>query len=95
MPGQAGNNHPTSIPTGVYKTRDGQINIATTGQPTWPRFCKAIDRRTSREDPDYESALRSKNRDALNADIEAVMASRTSAEWIERLNAQGVACGPI
>ena len=28
VPGQAGNNHPTSIPTGVFKTKDGYINIA-------------------------------------------------------------------
>jgi crotonobetainyl-CoA:carnitine CoA-transferase CaiB-like acyl-CoA transferase len=36
---QAGNNHPTSIPTGVFKTKDGYINIATAGQKTWQRFC--------------------------------------------------------
>ena len=39
---QAGNNHPTSIPTGVFKTADGHINIATTGQTIWERFCKAL-----------------------------------------------------
>src|SRR5438309_6882222 len=38
---QAGNNHPTSIPTGVFKTKDGYINIATAGQKTWQRFCEA------------------------------------------------------
>jgi len=42
---QAGNNHPTSIPTGVFKTSDGYINIATTGGRIWERFC-AGDRRT-------------------------------------------------
>src|SRR5688572_18746646 len=41
VPQQAGNNHPTSIPTGVFKTTDGHINIATTGQAIWERFCKA------------------------------------------------------
>jgi formyl-CoA transferase len=96
VPRQAGNNHPTSIPTGVYKTKDGHINIATTGQPTWERFCKAIDAPQLLSHPDYASAsLRSKNRDALNAEIDKAMATRTSAEWIDRLNAESVACGPI
>jgi crotonobetainyl-CoA:carnitine CoA-transferase CaiB-like acyl-CoA transferase len=96
VPGQAGNNHPTSGPTGVYKTKDGHINIATTGSPTWVRFCKAIDGEHLIEHPDYKTnALRLKNRDALNADIEKTLASDTSASWIERLNAAGVAAGPI
>ena len=42
---QAGNNHPTSIPTGVFKTKDGHINIATTGQKIWQRFCETAERR--------------------------------------------------
>ena len=96
VPRQAGNNHPTSIPTGVYKTKDGHINIATTGQPTWLRFCKALGAERFTKQPDYETAaLRSKNRDALNAEINAIMARHTSTEWIDLLNAQGVACGPI
>ena len=42
VPGQAGNNHPTSIPTGVFKTKDGHINIATAGSTMWQRLCRAI-----------------------------------------------------
>jgi crotonobetainyl-CoA:carnitine CoA-transferase CaiB-like acyl-CoA transferase len=96
VPGQAGNNHPTSVPTGVYKTKDGHINIATTGSPTWVRFCKAIEGEHLIEHPDYKTnTLRLKNRDALNADIEKTLASDTSASWIGRLNAAGVAAGPI
>lgn len=96
VPRQAGNNHPTSIPTGVFKTSDGYINIATTGQPTWARLCKAIGAEHLMSNPDYASApARSKNRDALNAEIDSILAAHTSAQWIERLNAEGVACGPI
>ena len=59
---QAGNNHPTSIPTGVFKAADGHINIATTGQKIWERFCNAIDAKALLENPDYASAaMRSKN----------------------------------
>ncbi len=93
---QAGNNHPTSIPTGVFKTADGHINIAPAGQKMWERFCKAIDAADMITNPDYAtSASRSKNRDALNAEIDAHTVKRTSAEWIERLNEAGVPCGPI
>ena len=42
VPPQAGNNHPTSIPTGVFKTRDGHINIAAAGSAIWERLCRAI-----------------------------------------------------
>jgi len=93
---QAGNNHPTSIPTGVFKTADGHINIASTGQKIWQRFCDAIEAPALLNNPAYASgALRSKNRDALNAEINEYTVRRTSAEWIERLNEAGVPCGPI
>ena len=96
VPKQAGNNHPTSIPTGVFKTADGHINIASTGQVIWERLCRAIDATALLDKPDYKTAAsRSKNRDALNAEIDTYLKDRTSAEWIEQLNAAGVPCGPI
>jgi formyl-CoA transferase len=96
VPQQAGNNHPTSIPTGVFKTADSFINIATTGGAIWARFAQAIEAPDLLSDPDYATiALRSKNRDALNAAIGTYMAKRPTAEWIEILNEAGVPCGPI
>jgi formyl-CoA transferase len=96
VPGQAGNNHPTSIPTGVFKTADGHINIAATGGKIWERFCKTLGTPEWIDHPDYKSgALRSKNRDALNAEIGRHTPKRTSAEWVEAFNAAGVPCGPI
>src|SRR6267142_2458974 len=50
---QAGNNHPTSIPTGVFKTADGHINIASTGQKIWERFCNALEAPELIAHPDY------------------------------------------
>jgi crotonobetainyl-CoA:carnitine CoA-transferase CaiB-like acyl-CoA transferase len=94
--GQAGNNHPTSAPTGVYKTKDSYINIATAGQTIWKRFCEAIAAPAMLKNPDYANgAARSKHRDALNAEIETYLTGRTSAEWVERLNQAGVPSGPI
>jgi crotonobetainyl-CoA:carnitine CoA-transferase CaiB-like acyl-CoA transferase len=96
VPGQAGNNHPTSIPTGVFPTADGHINIAVAGQTIWQRFCAAIGQQALAADPAYATpAERSKNRDALNAAIAEVIRRKPSAHWIEALNAAGVPCGPI
>jgi len=96
VPKQAGNNHPTSIPTGVFKTKDGHINIASTGQVMWERLCNAIEAPDLVKHPDYSTgALRSKNRDAINAEIDKRTVHKTSAEWIEIFNKTGVPCGPI
>lgn len=93
---QAGNDHPTSIPTGAFKTKDGYINIATAGGKIYERFCHAIEAPDLIAHADYrDRESRSKNRHALNAEIEKRLAGRTSAEWIDRLNAEGVPCGPI
>ena len=93
--GQAGNNHPTAIPTGTYKTADGHINIAGSGQ-LFERLCKAIGLPDIPKNPDYSSSKnRSKNRDALNKVIAAQIETKTSAEWIESLNKAGVPSGPI
>ncbi|MFL4986727.1 MAG: CaiB/BaiF CoA transferase family protein, partial [Microvirga sp.] len=96
VPKQAGNNHPTSIPTGVFTTADGHINIAVTGQKIWERFARSIGREDLLSHPDYASAaLRSKNRDALGTAINAALASQPSQVWIDRFNEAGVPCGPI
>ena len=96
VPKQAGNNHPTSIPTGVFKTSDGYINIATASGKIWERLAHAIGASELIDNPDYKTApSRSKNRDALNAAINERTAKRTSAEWVEELNKAGVPCGPI
>lgn len=96
VPGQAGNDHPTNIPTGVFATSDGHINIATAGTPIFIRLCKAFGMEDCVEDALFSTAkARSANRKALNARIEAITRTNTSAYWVERLNAQDVPCGPI
>jgi len=96
VPGQAGNDHPTSMPTSAYKTQDGHLNIATTGDAIWRRLCQAIGREDLLERPEFKGDVnRSKNRVALNAEINATIASRTTAQWVEALNAAGVPSGPI
>lgn len=95
VPGQAGNNHPTAIPTGVFQTADGCITIAASAG-MYKRLCNVIDAPDLFGHPDYATAkLRSTNRDALNAAIGAKIIQRTSAQWIDMLNEAGVPCGPI
>ncbi len=96
VPGQAGNNHPTSIPTGVFRTKDGHINIAASGQHMWERLAKTLGAERWITDPRFvNSAQRSEHRDALQAEIEERTTTENSAVWIERLNVAGVPCGPI
>ena len=96
VPVSAGNDHPTSIPTGVFKTSDGHINIAVAGQAIYERFCDAIAAPELKAHPDFATgALRSDNRKAMNAAIDVITAKQSSAHWIEHLNANGCPCGPI
>jgi formyl-CoA transferase len=96
VPAQAGNNHPTSIPTGVFQTADGYINIATTGEQIWQRLCNAIGAFALIDDPRYvDGRTRLENRDACNADLQTHLSEKSSADWIDILNEAGVPCGPI
>src|SRR5579862_318194 len=96
VPKQAGNNHPLYIPTGVFKTTDGHINIGASGQKMWERLCVAIGAEELMRVPEFATgALRLENRDAVNAAVQKRIATEDSATWIDRLNDAGVPCGPI
>src|SRR6184192_330765 len=96
IPPQAGNDHPTGIPTGVFTTADGHINIAASGQTMYRRLCTALGAPELVDDPRFKTIHdRSKNRKQLNAELDRVLVKKTSAEWIEALNKAGVPSGPI
>jgi crotonobetainyl-CoA:carnitine CoA-transferase CaiB-like acyl-CoA transferase len=96
VPKQAGNDHPTSIPTGVFPTTDGHINIAAAGEVMFARLCKAMGFPELIDDPHYKTGpARSANRAALNERIAEVTRTDSSAAWVDRLNAAEVPCGPI
>src|SRR5258708_1850032 len=96
VPPQAGNNHPTGIPTGVFETKDGHINIAAAGDELYERFCRAVERPDLRADPRFATAkARSANRDLLMEVLMPVTRLKDSASWIKILNDAGVPCGPI
>jgi len=96
VPTQAGNNHPTSIPTGVFQTTDGYINIAVAGEATWARFCKSVNKEEWKDHPDFNDAeQRSMNRHQLNELISEVTMTKSSEEWIDAFGEAGVPSGPI
>lgn len=98
VPGQVGNDHPTSMPTSAYATSDGWLNLGAGGDSIWARLCGALaaERPGLAADPRFASdVLRASNRAALNATLAEVFRGATTDAWIDRLNAAGVPCGPI
>jgi formyl-CoA transferase len=93
---QVGNDHPTSMPTSAYTTSDGYMNVAAAGKQMWLRLCEVFNRPDLLENPLYKDApSRAKNRKPLNAEMDKILSTKTSAEWVEILNKAGVPCGPI
>ena len=96
IPGQAGNNHPQSMPTGVFKTKDGHMNLGVAGDTIWARFCKEVGRDDWITDPLYvDGASRDKNRDKLCDDLNALFSEHDTAYWLKRLTDASIPCGPI
>ncbi len=96
VPPQAGNDHPTGIPTGVFPTADGHINIAASAQNMWGRLCKALGAEELLAKAEYATPpLRSKNRAGCNQDVAEYTRRKTSREWLEAFEKASVASGPI
>jgi len=96
VPPQVGNDHPTSMPTSAYKTKDGHINVAASGEGMWAGLCKAIGREDMLASPDFKGGKkRAENRAKLNSILNESLSRKTGAEWIEILNKAGIPCGPI
>ncbi len=96
VPGQNGNEHPMTVPTAVYPTQDGHLNVAAIGNNMWRRMCTAMQAPELADDPRFRNGSdRVRNRDALNTAVKAILATRGTAEWTDRLLSAGVPCGPI
>ena len=96
IPKQAGNNHPQSIPTGVFATNDGTINIAVAGEQIWQRFADALGKPEWKDDERFSiNEARSNNREILNAEIEAITTTNSTFYWVSALNKAGVPAGEI
>jgi len=96
VPGQVGNDHPTLMPTGLFPTADGQVNLAAAEDPKFAALCEVLGLSQLLRDPDYRSVeARSAHRQKLCAILSEKTRGIASAELIDRLNAAGVPCGPV
>ena len=95
-PQQSGNEHPTLSPMGTYETADGFVNLAASGGRLWHAFCAEIGLAQLPDDPLFAtSADRFANRAALNKTLTAQLRTASTSDWVRRLNAVGVPCGPV
>jgi formyl-CoA transferase len=94
--GQAGNDHPTGIPTGVFPTSDGYINIAASSGRLWTRFAETAGHPEWATKPEWSTQSgRSADRVAINAAIAEVTRHKPANHWIELFEEAGIPCGPI
>jgi len=96
VPQQAGNDHPTTVPTGLFHTKDGMINLAGGGQEMWRRIVETLGIEEEAKDPAFATdKSRAENRAKTNALLQKVLLTDTSENWIARLNKAGVPSGPV
>lgn len=96
IPVQAGNDHPTSSPMGLFDAADGKFNLGASGEGNWQRFCKAIGQDEWLNDPDFgNEKLRVRNRPRLTAMIQKIFSTQPVAHWVALLNEAGVPAGPV
>lgn len=95
LPPQVGNEHPINVPTSLYPTKDGNVNLAAGGDHMFARFCKALDCEELLEVPEFgNNDLRFKNRVKVNDAVSKVTQKFTTSECVNKLNEIGVPCGP-
>jgi len=93
---RVGNDHPTSMPTSAYRTRDGYLNIGAGGDDMWRRLCEALGQPELASQPRFaDDPSRVRNRSELNAILNELFAARTTDEWVGVLDSADVPCGPI
>jgi crotonobetainyl-CoA:carnitine CoA-transferase CaiB-like acyl-CoA transferase len=93
---QAGNDHPTGTPTGVFPASDGFFNIAAASERVWQRMCDAMGKPEWKEVPEWSTRTkRTADRERLNAAIAEVTKHKPKAYWSEVFEEAGVPSGPI
>ncbi len=96
VPARAGNRNAVVCPAEVFETKDGLISITLLNPVQWGRFCDALGDSPLGTDPTFASnALRIANRDAFRARVDPIFRSRSTEEWVERMEAAAIAAGPV
>ncbi|GAA1440555.1 CoA transferase [Nocardiopsis tropica] len=94
VPSALGNQHPSIAPYGAFACMDGMLQVAVGGEAQWARFAGLLG--LDAEDPRFrDNASRVAHREALIAEIEAVLGQGTRDEWLSRIGGAGVPCGAV
>jgi crotonobetainyl-CoA:carnitine CoA-transferase CaiB-like acyl-CoA transferase len=94
--GQAGNDHPTFTPTGVFRTSDGYMNIAASSARLWERLCDTLGKPEWKNNPEWNTGVkRLQHRAAVNAAVAEITRQKPTAHWLELLETAGIPAGPI
>ena len=95
-PGPTGSAHILTAPYQAFRAKDGWINIGGANQSNWERIAEVLGHPEWRDDPRFRTnSDRMANLAALVDAMNAVLATRPKAEWIERFDAAGVPVGPV
>ena len=96
VPTQAGNNHPTSCPMGLYQAIDGVFTLGASGEGHWVKLCEIIERPDLLAEPDFKiNKLRVASRERVNKELNQEFGKKPVAYWVEALNRVGVPAGPV
>jgi crotonobetainyl-CoA:carnitine CoA-transferase CaiB-like acyl-CoA transferase len=96
VPGRVGSGHASVVPYQAFATRDGHVVVAVFAEKFWRGFCQAIERPELATDPRFDSnPKRVERREELVPMLESLFPARTSAEWLDRMQRQGVPAAPI
>jgi crotonobetainyl-CoA:carnitine CoA-transferase CaiB-like acyl-CoA transferase len=96
VPGRAGNAHPNMVPYQVFATQNGHIIVAAGNDNQWQRLCTVMARDDLARDARFEKVSgRITHRAELIPELERVMLTRSSEDWLAALEAGGIPGGPI
>ena len=95
-PGPMGSAHPLNAPYEAFQTKDGWLTLGGSSQVVWKRLPAVVERLELLDDPRFaENQHRMSHRAELHDELSSAFATRTTADWLERLEAAGVPAGPV
>jgi len=91
-----GNDNFTAAPSGVFRTKDGFINIAANQQKQWEDLADIVGLPELKTDPRFqERDTRKANRKLLTPILEEKLTQNTTEHWVDVLNEKGIPSGDI
>jgi crotonobetainyl-CoA:carnitine CoA-transferase CaiB-like acyl-CoA transferase len=96
VPTPPGSAHEYTVPWQAFETKDGYVVVATRQENFWQRLCALLEEPELAADPRFSTnAARVDNREVLVPRLEAILRTRTTADWLQRMRAADVPCAPV